>query len=340
MNRRRWVVVFAGAAVLLTVVLVAALLTGLSREDDRATTPEDAVRTYLNALADADAATALAVIEPRPEATFLTDEVLRAQRAAAPMSEIRIGSAASDESAGSSYAAGRTEVPASYRMGGRVADTAVRVTRVADGWAVVDGAVAVRIDALQVVRPTLFGRAVGRGDTVHLFPGPQRWGSADTDFVGRVAGDTYPIEPRGPVSVRVTGELSPSGTSAVSEAVSEHLRGCANSTRIDPAAEIAGCTQRLFRSAVPGSVRWTAPRDLSGLRYLLRAPTTSPGHSSTEPETTDLGTVDVVGPVRWRVAYTPSYDDDGPRVETVDEQYLVGSVDLTADRPQFVSDPD
>ncbi|WP_238419687.1 hypothetical protein [Gordonia sp. 'Campus'] len=338
MNRRRWLIVFAGVAVVLVVVLVAALLTGLSREDERAATPEDAVRTYLTALADADAATALAVIEPRPEPTFLTDEVLRAQRAAAPMSEIRIGSDASGGSDGASDTTGRTEISASYRMGGRVADTAVRVARVADGWAVVDGAVAVRIDALQVVRPTLFGREVRQGDTVHLFPGPQRWGSADTDFVGRVAEDAYPIEPQGPVSVRVTGELSPSGTSAVSDAVSEHLRRCANSTRIDPAAEVAGCTQRLFRSAVPGSVRWTAPRDLSGLRYLLRSPRTSPGETSTERAATDLGTVDVVGPVRWRVAYTPSYDDDGPRVETIDEQYLIGSVDLTADRPQFIAD--
>ena len=82
--------------------------------------------------------------------------------------------------------------------------------------------------------------------------------------------------------------------------------------------------------------RWTAPRDLSGLRYLLRRP--SPSAEST-PDDEDLGTVDVAGAVEWRVAYTPDYDKNGPRVETTDVQYLVGSVDLTADTPSFTAEP-
>ncbi|MFE0748214.1 hypothetical protein [Gordonia sp. NPDC058843] len=330
MSRRRRIVVYGGLAVVLVMVLVAALVVGLAREDERAATPADAVRTYLNALAAADADAALGVIGSRPDARFLTDGVLRAQRAAAPLADIEIWPAADGEP--------QANVRARYRMGARVVDTEIRTARVPDGWAVADGAIAVRIESLRVVRPTLFGGEVEEGGTVHLFPGPQRWGSRDTDFVARVSDDEHPTAPRGPMAVRVVGELSATGAGAVSDAVSAHLAACAAATRADAGRQLVGCTQRLYRSAVDGSVRWSAPRDLSGLRYLLRDPdSASPADRGTQGGG-GLGTVDVVGPVRWRVAYTPDYDADGPRVDTVDEQYLVGHVDLTESRPEFVTD--
>lgn len=139
------------------------------------------------------------------------------------------------------------------------------------------------------------------------------------------------------MSVRVVGELSATGAGAVSDSVSAHLTACAASTQADAGRQVAGCTQRLYRSAVDGSVRWTAPKDLSGLRYLLRVPVSDASGDSSR-DGSGLGVVDVVGPVRWRVSYTPEYDADGPRVETVDEQYLVGHVDLTESSPEFVTD--
>lgn len=335
MSRRRRIAVFGGVAAVLAMVLVAALVVGLSREDERAATPFDAVRTYLDALADADAVTALGVIAPGPDARFLTDNVLRAQRAAAPLTGIEIRPAADGEP---DTAVPETVVPVRYRMGTRVIDTEIRTTRIADGWAVVDGAVAVRIEALHVVQPTLFGAEVGEGDTVHLFPGPQRWGSRDTDFVARASDDDHPTAPRGPMAVRVVGELSATGAGAVSDAVSAHLAACAASTDADAGRQVDGCTQRLYRSTVDGSVRWTAPRNLSGLRYLLRDPAPDASGDQGTQGGSGLGVVDVVGPVRWRVSYTPDYDADGPRVETTDEQYLVGHVDLTESRPEFVTD--
>ncbi|MBD0862668.1 hypothetical protein IA539_15840 [Gordonia sp. zg691] len=329
MNRRGWTIALGGGAVFLVAVLLAALLVGLSREDERARTPEGAVRTYLTALADADAAAALGAVAGRPNPRFLTDGVLRQQRADAPITGVEVSPAreTGDE----------TTVRARYRMGAHEVDPEIAVTRVANGWAVLDGAIEVRIDSLALPRPTLFGGEVSAGDTVFLFPGPQRWGSRDTDFVGRLLGENHPFGPRGPMTVRVVAELSDTGTTAVTDAVSAYLTRCAGATRADAGSDRAGCTQRLFRSAVPGSVKWTAPRDLSGLRYLLRR--TQPGSGPVGSEA-DLGVVDVAGPVRWRVAYTPSYDEDGPRVETTDEQYLVGRVDLTADAPDFVTDPD
>ncbi|MBR7193302.1 hypothetical protein GR168_13150 [Gordonia sp. JH63] len=329
MSRRRRIVVFGGVAAVLAVVLVAALVVGLAREDERAATPSEAVQTYLDALADADADAALGVIDPRPDTRFLSDNVLRAQRAAAPLGDIEVRSAADG--------APEENVRARYRMGARVIDTEIRTVRVADGWAVVDGAIAVRIESLRVVQPTFFGGEVEEGDTVHVFPGPQRWGSRDTDFVARVADDDPPTTPRGPMSVRVVGELSATGAGAVSASVSAHLTACAASTQADAGRQVAGCTQRLYRSAVDGSVRWTAPKDLSGLRYLIRVPVSDASGDSSR-DGSGLGVVDVVGPVRWRVSYTPEYDADGPRVETVDEQYLVGHVDLTESSPEFVTD--
>ncbi|SDU23260.1 hypothetical protein [Gordonia westfalica] len=325
MSRRRWTILLGVGALLLAVVLVSALLVGLSREDERARTPEDAVRTYLTALAEADASAALTVVDPRPDARFLTDGVLRQQRAEAAISDIEVDDPG--ETA--------TSVRARYRLGSRQVDVPIGVTRSGDGWAVVDGAVKVRIESLLIPSPTLFGAQVKAGDTVFLFPGPQRWGSRDTDFIGRTVDDA-PLGPHEPVTARVVAELSPTGVSAVSDAVSAHLTRCAASTRADAGSDVAGCTQRLFRSAVDGSVRWTAPRDLSGLRYLLRRPTAS---AESTPDDEDLGTVDVAGAVEWRVAYTPDYDKNGPRVETTDAQYLVGGVDLTADTPSFTAEP-
>ncbi|MCG7631050.1 hypothetical protein MHN80_01875 [Gordonia McavH-238-E] len=340
MSRRRRVIVFGGSAAVLTVVLVAALVVGLAREDDHAATPVDAVRTYLHALADADADAALGVIAPRPDTRFLTDNVLRAQRAAAQLTDIEVRPAAEGEpeSAVPEIDGQETDVPVRYRMGTRVIDTEIRTTQVADGWAVVDGAVAVRIASLHVAQPTLFGAEVEEGDTVHLFPGPQRWGSRDTDFTARASDDDHPTAPRGPMAVRVVGELSATGAGAVSDAVSAHLAVCAASTDAEAGRQVEGCTQRLYRSAVDGSVRWTAPRNLSGLRYLLRDPEPGAPASQGTAGGPDPGVVDVVGPVRWRVSYTPDYDADGPRVETTDEQYLVGHVDLTESRPEFVTD--
>ncbi|GAB85589.1 hypothetical protein RVF83_16680 [Gordonia rubripertincta] len=325
MTRRGWTITIGVGALVLAVVLVSALLVGLSRQDERARTPADAVRTYLTALSGADASAALAVVAPRPDARFLTDGVLRQQRAEAPISDIEV-----DDPGESAQT-----VRARYRLGSREVDTSIRVTRAGDGWAVVDGAVKVRIESLLVPGPTLFGAQVKAGDTVHLFPGPQRWGSRDTDFVGRPTDDP-PTGPHAPMTVMVVAELSPTGVSAVSDAVSAQLTRCAASTRADAGTDMPGCTQRLFRSAADGSVRWTAPRDLSGLRYLLRSPDAS---NDATPSEKDLGTVDVAGAVEWRVAYTPDYDRDGPRVETTDIQYLVGEVDLTADTPSFTAEP-
>ena len=325
MTRRRWTITIGVGALVLAVVLVSALLVGLSREDERARTPAGAVRTYLTALADADASAALAVVEPRPDARFLSDGVLRQQRAEAPISDIEV------EDPGE-FA---QTVQARYRLGSREVGMPIRVTRAGDGWAVVDGAVRVRIESLLVPSPTLFGAQVKAGETVFLFPGPQRWGSRDTDFVGRPA-DEPPTGPRAPMTVQVVAELSPTGVSAVSDAVSALLTRCAASTRADAGSDVPGCTQRLFRSAVDGSVRWTAPRDLSGLRYLLRRPDARTGSM---PDEKDLGTVDVAGAVEWRVAYTPDYDRNGPRVETTDIQYLIGQVDLTAGTPSFTAEP-
>ncbi|TYQ14462.1 UNVERIFIED_ORG: hypothetical protein L601_000100001990 [Gordonia westfalica J30] len=325
MSRRRWTITVGVGALILAVVLVSALLVGLSREDGRARTPADAVRTYLTALADADASAALAVVAPRPDARFLTDGVLRQQRAETPISDIEV------DDPGESAQTVQTR----YRLGSREVDVPIRVTRAGDGWAVVDGAVKVRIESLLVPSPTLFGAQVTAGDTVFLFPGPQRWGSRDPDFVGRPAAEP-PTGPHAPMTVEVVAELSPTGVAAVSDAVSAQLTRCAASTRADAGADVPGCTQRLFRSAVDGSVRWTAPRNLSGLRYLLRRPDAGSGSTPSEK---DLGTVDVAGAVEWRVAYTPDYDRDGPRVETTDIQYLIGEVDLTADNPSFSAEP-
>ncbi|MEO9328876.1 hypothetical protein [Gordonia aurantiaca] len=318
MSRRAWTILFGIGALLLAVVLVSVLLVGLSREDEHARTPGEAVRTYLTALADADASHALSVIYPRPDERFLTDRTLRQQRSDAPISDIEVADAETGE-AGEQVGV----VRARYRIGGREVDTEIATRRAGDGWAVVDGAIAVHIESLQVPRPTLFGAEVEQGDTVHVFPGPLRWGSRDTDFTA-TAVDDPPLTPQAPVSVTVVAELSPTGVSAVTDAVSAYLTRCAASTRADAGSDVDGCTQRLHRSAVDGNVRWTAPTDLSGLRYLLRRPG---------------GVVDVAGAVEWRVSYTPEYDENGPRVETTDDQYLVGEVDLTAGPPTFSAEP-
>lgn len=302
-------------------MLAAALFVGLSGEEDRPATPAATVEAYLRALAEGDARTARAMAAPQTDTRFLTDAVVRAQREASPITGIDVRPpSSSDENTDE-----KTTVRATYRMGSEQVDTQVETVPVSGGWAVRDGAVAVRIESVWLPRPTLFDADIAAGDRVLVFPGPLEWGSRDTDFRGRTVGDEFPRAPREALSVEIVGELSATGTTAVNDAVARYLTRCAGSTQADAGTDRPGCTQRLFRSAVPGSVQWTTSRDLSGLRYTVRE----------QADGSEPGMVDIAGSVPWRVAYTPNYDSDGPRVQTTDAQYLVGSVDLTDSEPEF-----
>lgn len=294
-------------ALVITLVLV-------TRDDQRSDgmprSPRDAVQSYLQALADADADRARAVTTPAPSTALLGGDVLRRQRDLAPITDIEVSEPVSDG-----------VVSARYRIGDRLAEVGFRTVAAGGGWLVSDGVLELRVAPTRVPHPTLFGTEITANVPVYVYPGPREWGSRDP-YVGAkdADGQPFPVGPQPPSTVRLDPELTAAGHAAVSEAVQRHLTYCAGSREPDAAVDRPGCRQHLNRSAVPGTVRWTAPSDTTGLFRTL--------------STASVTTVDVAGAVSWQATYTPSYAADTTRT-AVNDDYLVGSVDLTAKPPLF-----
>lgn len=306
------------------VVLVVAFVLATRHDDsaDGAASPAEAVSTYLEALATADADGALAVLANPPASALLTREVLARQQAAAPITDIRIIPPATG-SGGAGADAGPDVVHAEYRFGDRQADVHYRTLRSGSRWWVADGVVDIALDRGNVIEPTFFGVPLGNAQRLFAFPGPWAWGSQQTFLTARAAtAEDYPLGPHAPMSVTLVAGLSVAGEAAVERAVRDYLAFCAQSVQPDASADRRGCRQTLYRAAQPGSVRWTAPSDIAGL---LR-----------EVSSGDARKVSVAGQIDWPVTYVPTYDGGRP-ISTVNDEYLYGTVDLGAESPLFTA---
>lgn len=312
-----------GAVIVLVVALVITAV--LLRRDPGPTngvadSPEEAVQTYLDALAAADGAALVRVTTPAPSDRLLGEAVLRQQRALSAITDIAVMRA---EAVGASDQI--REVRATYRVGDRAADVRYRSVRSGKGWLVSNGVLQIDLDPGRVPGPTLFDVEIGSPRTLYVYPGPQVWGSANPYLSAKVVDpQPFPLGPQSPVRIRLDAELDDAGVRAVGSAVRNHLERCAGSRETDAATDRPGCSQTLYRSARPGTVRWRAPDDASGLYSTLsRASVT---------------TVDVAGPVSWQADYTPTYVSDGTTRSVAVDQYLVGSVDLTVTPPAFLAE--
>jgi len=153
--------------------------------------PQDAVKGYLQALADGDAAKALGyAATPPADRTYLTDDVLSAIQAKSPLTNIVVKPAAGCRK-------GETcQVAATFDLGGEAVSATFAVTDVDGQYRLVKATRAVDLAALTNVQLTIEGRPAP-GPVVELFPGVYRiesanpWLSADaTNFTVRSPDDT------------------------------------------------------------------------------------------------------------------------------------------------------
>lgn len=189
-----------------------------------AATAADAVRGYLDSLAagDADAALSYAVSQP-PDDALLTDEVLAAGNADAPITGIEVEP---------STAPGSASVSAHYSIGPNDIDEVFSVVDTPSGWKLTQVAAEITVDRFPAIA-TINGAAVTLGDTVTLFPGSYRAGTDDARY--RISGGTFFVNsPSETGSLKVTATLSDSGVAAVHAAAQKRLSDCLKQNKAMP----------------------------------------------------------------------------------------------------------
>jgi len=183
--------------------------------------PDGAVRGYLAALADSDAAAALAFGDlPAGPHTLLTDAVLREQQRIAPIRRVQIVSV--------DRTGDRAAVAVRYRLefatGTQVVNDTVAVHKRGHAWRLDRTAVATDLHLAQALdRATVVGAAVPDG-TVLAFPGavPIRFDTPYLQLAAQTAGVSFARPNAGQGRV----EVSDAGRAAVGAALDKALRGC------------------------------------------------------------------------------------------------------------------
>lgn len=301
------VIVVAGGAIFGIIKLT----TGGASSGDK---PEAVVSTYLHALADGDAQKALDQGAKPPTADFVTDDILKKQQKIAKITDIQV-----DDS--NSSAIGTGFIHATYKFGDRTADVKFNVSKSGDKWKIDHTTDDVDTGYLNVPKPTLFGKAIGKRSKIYVFPGPLQWGSENPNFdVTSKRSDDFPMGGLDDSFTSVSqldASLNDKGKVAAESAVKAKLDECAAQTNAHP----AGCPQQVYGGAKDGTVHWTAPADLSRLEYSYYG-------SGDQKES-----VDVSGLLTWKVTYQ---DEDGAtRTDDDDMESTSGKVDLSTPTPTF-----
>lgn len=314
-NKRLFLLLGIGGGVLVVIIaLVVTLIVVFTGDSGPGGSPKAAVQTYLEGLSNGDAKKALSVVRTPPSDKLLTDEVLKKQQAIAKISDINVREPSTSLSS-------MATVKATYKFGDRNADVDFMLKKSDGKWTVDNGTIPIDVDDTRVPQLTAFGVDVSKDSKVYVFPGPVEWGSSNPNFT--VKADQSSEFPLGPTyasynSLKV--ELSDRGTKAVATALDTYFTNCAGSTQADASKDKPGCSQSLYQSVVPGSVRWTKPNDITQLRL--------------SPDYETPTSVKVYGSVEWPATYMST--SSGPGSYT-DSDFISGTVDLAASEPTFTS---
>ncbi|MFV0252780.1 MAG: hypothetical protein ACK5H2_05535 [Beutenbergiaceae bacterium] len=235
-------------AVVLVIVLVGGLLLLrglLNRQDDpnpgpssdapiTYDTPEAAVEAYLTAIADGDAATALALSRTPGNSALLTDEMLAASAALAPMTDIVV----TPEQSSDEFTA---EIEVSYQLGSETINTSVTAYGDGNGEWTVSGTTLVYVpygaDGLDI---TLNGIAIEDPDNIELFPGMYEIGTTTTYYTFTGTTQTS-VEPEFSSSALENAKpaLNEDGVAVFQEAINTAVEACLASTKLDPGCGLA-----------------------------------------------------------------------------------------------------
>ena len=207
-----------GGSILVVVVLVIAVVFGLSRIGSmagggggggeapkaQASSPSDAVTDYLTAIADGDAKTALGYLSSPPsDSTLLTDEALAASAKLAPITEIDV-----PETKGES---GSADVTATYLLNGEPITTTFSTSDYDnDGkWEISGGTGSIYTKPFEGLGLTINGQEVD-AESVEVFPGSYELATSLKNFTLS-----------GPTTVTVTDPYESADTTQIKPALTD-----------------------------------------------------------------------------------------------------------------------
>lgn len=256
------VLVAAGVALLLVVGIAVAALTGRDKDsaDDpvgsgassapQADLPSDAVRGYLQALADLDADRAVGYLEDDPaDKTFLTKEVLTASAKTAAISDVNVPEVTDK------YA---YKVASTYKLGDRSVTEDYNVSEVGGSWKLSRAVTEIDLSYLRDDTLTMLinGTAVVN-DKISLFPGHYVF-TTDNAYVSYGAKNTLTLTgPSDYDSPQLTPTLSADGKAAFVKATKKAFEKCLDEHKLRP----KGCPNQIAEQKgqkfTESTVRWS-----------------------------------------------------------------------------------
>lgn len=258
-NRKPLIIGLSIAGALLLVIIVVVSIVVFSGGGGKSS-PGEAVKGYLEALAKGDAATALSYSNDEPASKdLLTDEILQKQIDKWPITDIRI---LNDDGG---YGLGRVHVSAKF--GDQTSDETISVKKSGKTWKLEHAAIklgahlSVNDEAEKTL--TVFGNSIS-DSPAYVFPG---WVDIGSD------NPNLKVELKKPLllnQVGLSGEayltpefsISDKGNRAITSAIRSELDKCTSSTSLSP----RDCPQRVYKyELVDGTAAW-GPPDISGLK--------------------------------------------------------------------------
>lgn len=209
----------------------------------------ETVVAYLEALGRGDAAAALSYGKSQPpDSSLLTDEVLRTQIDAMPVSDIQVVGESEGQKRG-----GRTaDVQLTAKFGGVSSDVTMGVTKVGDEWKVDHSFNELHIadHTAAVATMSILGKKITQRQTLYIFPGSLELVTSneyiEVTFASPLPGQT-------PVTFRPEVELNDEGEAAALEAVANAYAKCEGSKLLAP----PGCLTKITDpEVVEGTVLW------------------------------------------------------------------------------------
>jgi len=220
-----------------------------------------AVKGYLKAVASGNAASAISYGATLPiERTLLTDEMLAANRAVAPITDIK-----ATEGNGGDH----QTVQASYKLGGTPVSTTFEVTRANGTWV---------LDAIAAPLPLDLSRTAGAELRINgrklpnltptVFPGSYTITTSNGWFT--VSGGKALVENGAPSGTARKAKLalSASGISAVRKAAQAKLNWCMKKDSLTPADCAADLAMPNGNKVRPSTIDWQVTSGASAMRTL------------------------------------------------------------------------
>ena len=318
-NRRRLILTLVGAVIAVIVVVAGVVVVSVGGSESAGPkTAGDAVRGYLEALAKGDAAKALSYsLNPPPDKTLLTDEVLNKQIEKLPITDIKIVKSDDD---------GTVQVTANF--GDNAVDETLYLKRGADGgaWKLENAAYPLDFQKdggsespALIEGITLFGKPIPSSGRPYLFPGAVEIATSNPNVSVTMAKTTYLLNSLDyGVNPTYGFQLTDAGRAAAKNAILPVLIECAKSHELSP----PNCPQNatVYGERAVGPPTWTAPANLDDFEL--------PADIAAD------GTINIYGSVKFGLTLQSNI----PALTKNNDPttcWVLGTVDMTKNPPTF-----